>query len=30
LISAIVVLVTVFYHSYKASLINPVKALRYE
>lgn len=29
-ISAIVVLVTVFYHSYKASLINPVKALRYE
>jgi putative ABC transport system permease protein len=30
LISAVVVLVTVFYHSYKASLINPVKALRYE
>jgi putative ABC transport system permease protein len=29
-ISAFVVLATVFYHSYKASIINPVKALRYE
>jgi len=26
----IVVLLTVFFHSYKASRINPVKALRYE
>jgi len=25
-----VVLLTVFFHSYKASRINPVKALRYE
>ena len=30
LISAIVVLVTVFFHSYKASRVNPVEALRYE
>ena len=30
IIAAIVVLVTVFFHSYKASRINPVKALRYE
>ena len=29
-ISSFVVLATVFFHSYKASLINPVKALRYE
>jgi putative ABC transport system permease protein len=29
-ISTIVVLLTVFIHSYKASHINPVKALRYE
>jgi putative ABC transport system permease protein len=26
----VVVLLTVFFHSYKASRINPVKALRYE
>jgi putative ABC transport system permease protein len=30
LIAAVVVLLTVFIHSYKASRINPVKALRYE
>ncbi len=30
LCAAIVVLLTVFYHSYKVSRINPVKALRYE
>ena len=30
IISAFVVIATVFFHSYKASLINPVKALRYE
>lgn len=30
LIAAIVVLLTVFFHSYRASRINPVKALRYE
>lgn len=30
LIATIVVLVTVYYHSYKISRINPVKALRYE
>ncbi len=29
-VSAIVVLLTVFYHSWRASRINPVKALRYE
>ncbi len=29
-IAAIVVLLTVFFHSYRASRINPVKALRYE
>jgi putative ABC transport system permease protein len=28
--ATIVVLLTVFYHSYKASLINPLEALRYE
>ncbi len=30
LVAAVVVLLTVFIHSYKASRINPVKALRYE
>lgn len=30
IIATIVVLLTVFFHSYKASHINPVKALRYE
>jgi len=30
LCATIVVLLTVFYHSYKVSRINPVKALRYE
>jgi putative ABC transport system permease protein len=30
IISAFVVVATVFFHSYKASRINPVKALRYE
>jgi putative ABC transport system permease protein len=30
LVSAFVVILTVFYHSYKASHCNPVKALRYE
>jgi putative ABC transport system permease protein len=30
IISAIVVLFTVFFHSYKASRVNPVEALRYE
>jgi putative ABC transport system permease protein len=30
LVAAVVVLLTVFFHSYKASRINPVKALRYE
>jgi putative ABC transport system permease protein len=30
IISAFVVITTVFFHSYKASMINPVKALRYE
>lgn len=29
-IAAVVVILTVFFHSYKASRINPVKALRYE
>jgi putative ABC transport system permease protein len=29
-VAAVVVLATVFFHSYKASRINPVKALRYE
>jgi ABC-type antimicrobial peptide transport system permease subunit len=29
-IAAVVVLSTVLFHSYKASRINPVKALRYE
>jgi putative ABC transport system permease protein len=29
-VAAVVVLLTVFFHSYKASRINPVKALRYE
>jgi putative ABC transport system permease protein len=29
-VAAIVVLLTVYFHSYKASRINPVKALRYE
>jgi putative ABC transport system permease protein len=29
-VAAMVVLLTVFFHSYKASRINPVKALRYE
>ncbi|MGC1390160.1 MAG: FtsX-like permease family protein [Bacteroidales bacterium] len=29
-VAAIVVLVTVYFHSYKASRLNPVKALRYE
>jgi putative ABC transport system permease protein len=29
-IASIVVLLTVFFHSYRASRINPVKALRYE
>jgi putative ABC transport system permease protein len=29
-VSAIVVLFTVFYHSWRASRINPVEALRYE
>jgi putative ABC transport system permease protein len=30
IVATIVVLLTVFFHSYKASRINPVKALRYE
>jgi putative ABC transport system permease protein len=30
IISAFVVLATVFFHSYKASRTNPVEALRYE
>jgi putative ABC transport system permease protein len=30
IIAVVVVLLTVFFHSYKASRINPVKALRYE
>jgi putative ABC transport system permease protein len=30
IISAFVVIATVFFQSYKASRINPVKALRYE
>jgi len=29
-VAVVVVLTTVFFHSYKASRINPVKALRYE
>jgi len=30
IIAELVVLITVYYHSYKASHINPVEALRYE